>query len=109
MKELFKILVIGFVFLLVLTFGLNAIGLINMKIFAPASEQIRRETFEETKSYNQGVAQEISTFQQQYITATPSQRDALASVILHRTADYDLSKLPPDLRSFIEKLRRGER
>lgn len=79
------------------------------KTFAPQYEQVRRETFEQSKAYNQGVAQDISNFQQQYIQANDSQKDALASVIIHRTADYDLSKLSPDQRSFIEKLRRGDR
>ncbi|MBP1764147.1 MAG: hypothetical protein H6Q65_1205 [Firmicutes bacterium] len=79
------------------------------KVFAPATEQVRRETFEESKAYNQGVAQDISNFQQQYAQATDNQKDALASIIIHRYADYDLSKLQPDQRSFIEKLRRGVR
>jgi len=79
------------------------------KVFAPAQEQVRRETFEQSKAYNQSVAQDISSFQQQYIQATDSQKDALASLIIHRYADYDLSKLQPDQRSFIEKLRRGDR
>ncbi|MBP2643838.1 MAG: hypothetical protein H6Q67_1725 [Firmicutes bacterium] len=79
------------------------------KVFAPAQEQVRRETFEQSKAYNQGVAQDISSFQQQYVQATDSQKDALASIIIHRYADYDLSKLQPDQRQFIEKLRRGDR
>jgi hypothetical protein len=79
------------------------------KVFAPATEQVRRETFEQSKAYNQGVAQDISSFQQQYIAATDSQKDALASVIIHRYADYDLRLLQSDQRQFIEKLRRGER
>ena len=77
--------------------------------FAPKTEQVRRETFEQSKAYNQGVSQDISNFQQQYIQADASQKDALASLIIHRYADYDLSKLPPDQRSFIEKLKRGDR
>ena len=77
--------------------------------FSPKYEQVRRETFEQSKAYNQGMAQEVMKFQQDYITANDSQKDALASVIIHRTADYDLSKLSPSSKAFIEKLRRGER
>jgi hypothetical protein len=79
------------------------------KVFAPQYEQVRRETFEESKAYNQGVAQDISNFEQQYAQASDSQKDALASVIIHRYADYDLGKLQPSQRQFIEKLRRGDR
>jgi hypothetical protein len=41
----------------------------------------------------------------EYIKAKPEHKDALASIVLHRTADYDLEKLPDDLRDFIKKLK----
>ena len=109
MKDLFKSIGIILLVIFVFVFALNAMGILSFKVFGPMGENIRREVFEETKSYNQGMAQDISNFQQQYTMATPEQKDALASVILHRTADYDTSKLPKSSRDFIEKLRRGER
>ena len=93
----------------IISFALNTMGIVQIKVFGTAMENARREVFEETKSYNQGMSQDISNFQQQYILATPEQKEALASIILHRTADYDVSKLPTSSRAFIEKLRRGER
>ncbi len=76
------------------------------KWFAPKYEQTRREIFEQTKSYNQGMIQELQNMQFDYVKATSQeQKDSLTDVILHRTADYDLAKMPPDLRQFVEKLR----
>ncbi len=75
------------------------------KFFAPKREEVRREVFEQTKSYNQGYIQELQAMQFEYIKATPEQKSALASIILHRAADYDESKLPADLRSFINGLK----
>lgn len=75
------------------------------KVFAPKYEQVRRETFEQTKSYNQGMIQELQNMQFEYVKANDQQKDALASVILRRAADYDTDKMPPDLRSFIAKLK----
>jgi hypothetical protein len=75
------------------------------KVFAPQYEQARRETFEKSKAYNQGMIQELQNMQFEYIKATPEHKDALASIILHRAADYDLDKLPKDLREFIQKLK----
>lgn len=75
------------------------------KVFAPGYEQVRRETFEQTKSYNQGMIQELQNMQFEYVRATPEQKDALASVILRRAADFDPDKLPTDLRSFVAKLK----
>ena|SRR3990167_5257410 len=75
------------------------------KVFAPAYEQVRRETFEQSKAYNQGMIQEIQNMQFEYIKASPEHKEALASLILHRAADYDESKLPSDLRAFIGELK----
>jgi hypothetical protein len=51
------------------------------------------------------MIQELENMQFEYIKAKPEQKAALASIILHRAADYDVERLPLDLRSFIEKLR----
>lgn len=75
------------------------------QMFAPKYERVRRQTFEETKSYRQGMIQDLQKSQMEYITATPSQKEALASVILQRAADFPESDMPPDLRKFITSLR----
>jgi hypothetical protein len=73
--------------------------------FSPKYEATRRETFEQSKAYNQGMAQELQNMQFEYIKAAPEHRAALRSVILHRTADYDLNKLPPDTAAFVTQLK----
>ena len=77
------------------------------KVFAPRMEQVRRETFEHTRSFNQGMVQELDNMRFEYVKAKPAERDALASIILHRASGYDLHDpaVSPELRSFIEKLR----
>jgi hypothetical protein len=76
------------------------------RTFAPKYEQTRREVFEQSKAYNQGMVQELQNMQFEYVKATPEQKKALASVILHRAADYDLTQMPPDTAAFIGELRR---
>ncbi|MCX6808427.1 MAG: hypothetical protein NTW50_02050 [Candidatus Berkelbacteria bacterium] len=76
------------------------------KAFAPKYEQVRRETFEQTRSYNHGMIQELQNMQYQYIQADKSHKEALASIILHRSADYPEDKMPADLRDFIRGLKR---
>lgn len=78
------------------------------KYFAPKQEAVRRQVFEQTKSYNQGMVQELQNMQFQYIQADKNHQDALADLILHRAADFDLEQptVPADLRQFILKLRR---
>ncbi len=78
------------------------------KFFAPKQEAVRREVFENTKSYNQAAIQELQNMQFQYVQAGDAQKATLADIILRRSADYNLDdpKVPSDLRSFVEGLRR---
>ncbi len=78
------------------------------KFFAPKYENARREVFEGTKSYNQGYIQELQNMQFEYVKADQAHKDALASIILHRAADYPEDKLPTDLRTFIAGLKRDQ-
>lgn len=75
------------------------------KVFAPKYEAVRRETFEQSKAYRQGMIQELQAMQFQYVQAKPEQKSALASLILHRSADFDQEVLPADLRTFINSLK----
>lgn len=99
---------IGF---LVLILGLTWVGQGNdfflYKVFAPKYEQVRRETFEQSRAFNQGMVQELQNMQFEYVKATPEQKEALASVILHRSSGYNLddSIVPIDLRVFIAQLK----
>ena len=99
-------IVVGF---LVVVFGIGWIVQGNdffmYKFFAPKYEQVRRETFEQTKSYNQGMIQELQNMQFEYIKADPEHQKALASLILHRAADYPEDKMPADVRDFIHGLK----
>jgi len=77
------------------------------KYFAPRQAAVEREVFEETKSYNDGMVQELQNMQFEYAKTTDVKaKDAMASIILHRAAAYDETKLPADLRSFIQDLKR---
>lgn len=75
------------------------------KLFAPAMEDARRETFENSKAYNQGTVQELQNMQFEYIKAAPEHKAALAAVILHRAADYPEDQMPSALRSFVQSIK----
>lgn len=101
-----SLVVLGIVALFGLTWLVQGNEFFLAKVFAPKMEDVRRETFEHSKAYNQGMTQELQNMQFEYVKADEKQKDALASIILHRVADYDVSKLPADLRTFVEELRR---
>lgn len=97
-----------FVLLFGLTWVVQGNDFFLYQFFAPKYEAVRRDVFEQTKSYNQGMIQELQNMQFEHAKAKPEQKDALASVILHRTADFNLNQaqVPDNLRKFIEQLRR---
>jgi hypothetical protein len=81
--------------------------LVMTAFFAPKFEQVRRNTFEQSKAYRQGMIQELQNMQFQYVRADSAAKQALASIILHRVADFPESDMPADLASFIRSLRSG--
>lgn len=74
------------------------------KVLAPAHEQVRRETFEQSKAYRQGLVQELENMRFEYTKAAPEHKAALASIIRHRAAGAPEGAIPPDLSNFIKEL-----
>ena len=95
----------GLVAVIGLTWIVQGSDFILYKFWAPKQEAVRREVFEQTKSYNQGMIQELQNMQFEYVKADKTQQAALRSIILHRAADFPEDKMPSDLRSFISNLR----
>ena len=99
-------MVAGIVFLLLgFVWMMQGNDFFLFKVFAPKYEQVRRETFEQSKAYNQGMIQELQNMQFEYIKADHKHKEALSSVILHRAADYPIDKMPAELRAFINDLK----
>jgi len=100
--------ILSVVIILGIVWGLQGNDFFMYKFFAPKYENARRQVFEQTKSYNQGMVQELQNMQFDYVKADKDHKDALASIILHRAADFDENRLPNDLRSFIQQLKRDQ-
>lgn len=74
------------------------------KVFNPEFEQVRRDTFEQSKAYRDGMAQELRALQIEYIKADESIKPALAVAIKHKAAGVPENALPYDLFIFIKGL-----
>ena len=98
------VLVIGFG----LTWLVQGNDFFLAKVFAPKEEALRRKTFEESKAYNDGIAQDLTNFQVSYATANPEQKKAIASIVMGRFANYDLTKLQSAQRDFVESCRQEQ-
>lgn len=93
--------------------GIGGIGLIWLAayhdlvftaFFAPKYENVRRNTFEQSKSFRDGAIQELQNMQFEYIKADPKHKKALADVIRHRATEVPADAMPSDLQSFISNL-----
>lgn len=107
--HVFAIVVTAFALIFGLTWAVEGNDFFLSRYFGPKKEQIRRETFEQSKAYREGQAQELRRMQSEYIRSPETQKQALASVILHEFADCDETALPPDLATFLHDIRQGVR
>lgn len=87
-----------------LTWGIAYHDLIFTSFFGPKFEDVRRNTFERSKSFRTGAVQELQNMQFEYIKAAPEHRKALADVIRHRAVEVPVDAMPSDLQSFISNL-----
>lgn len=88
-----------------LTFGLNYLGLINYQFFAPKYENARREVFENTQSYVEGKRQDLVKYHYEFIRSKSTQdKEAIRMVIIQSFANFDLTKLSPELRKNFDEI-----
>lgn len=90
---------------LALIFALN-LGVLEWdRFFKPKRAAIEREVFLETRSYNEAKLQNLAKLRLEYLRAEAVDDQismkALESTIRHTFAEYDSSKLPPEMRQFL--------
>src|SRR5262245_51066674 len=69
------------------------------KFFMPKYEQLRRETYEQSKSYRQGSVQRLNELCKQISDADEGHQPALYSIVAHEFAEWDTKDVPEYLRS----------
>ena len=86
-------------------FAIEGTDFFLYKTFAPSREAVRREVFEQSKAYRDGLMQELYSAQIDYAKAsTPQQKQAIRSLVLHDVAGFS-GDLPPDLDGFVRTVR----
>ena len=104
-KELLTYIVIIFL-LLILVLVLTFFGMKSYQYFAPKMENIRRNVFESTRSYNEGKIQDLAKYRNEYLLAkTVEDKNAIKSTINLMFANYNDSKMPMELNQFLKEMR----
>ena len=76
------------------------------KRYAPKFQNVEREVFEQTKSYNEAKVQDLAKYKLEYeMNNDPNAKQALKMVIIQRFADYQSERLPGELGSFLTRMR----
>jgi len=103
---------IGFIFigcvviLIGLTFAFEALDIVKFGLFEPKRENIKREVFENTKSYVHGVIQDLGKYYDEYRKADTGEKQAISEVIKMRFTEFEADKIPNQkLKEFLVEVR----
>lgn len=88
-------------------FGLTYGSLGMQQFFGPKFEQVRRDIYEESWSYNRGKVEHLNRLRLEYLNSeNEGHKSALRSVILNEVAAFDRDRLPADLQQFVRRIER---
>lgn len=97
---IFSVLLIGW-----FLFVLQLAWLANFKFFAPKYEDAKRTVFENSQSYVEWTKQELYKYMEEYYSLEEwEQKDAMRSIILHKSSNINKDLLDYDLRVFVESI-----
>ena len=85
-------------------FGLAELGLRMSQRYAPLHEQVRRETFEQSRAFREGTVRDLENLMLDWSRGDAAQRAAIGSVARHRLADVPDDILTPPLRAWSRDL-----
>ena len=73
------------------------------KFFVPKQEAVRREIVETSKSFNDGMLQELSQMQIDYAKGNNDTKNAISNLVTHRYSTYNDRNLSYDLKQFVQE------
>ena len=97
--------IIGIILTILLLIGITYFSLYYTGYFAPKFENVRRNVFEQTRSYNEGKVQDLAKYRDEYMQAKDEgSKAAIQSTIKVMFANYN-GKLPFELEQFLHQMR----
>lgn len=85
-------------------FGLNELGFRVFERYSPKVEEVRRTTYEQSRSFREGTVRDLENLAMEYRKGTPEQKAAIKATALHRLAGIPDDLLTPELRQFKSQL-----
>lgn len=104
MKDLLALIAV--VLLIVIgVFGASELGYRVYQRYAPLNEQVRRETYEQSRAFQEGTVRDLENLRMDYASGNDAQKAAIRSVAIHRLADVPQELLTPSLRQWANEMR----
>lgn len=102
--KIFLKFILGLVLFTSLIFGLQYLGIMNFKFFAPKYENARREVYENTQSYVEAKRQAITKYYNEWRKGDQADKDALRSIVLQDFANFNLEYLTTQQKGWYEQM-----
>lgn len=82
---------------------------VYQSVWGVRTADVRREVFEESKSFVHGTIRDIENLAVDYAKAdSDTERAIIKQTVLHRVSTFDTKELPKHLAEFVEDLRKGD-
>lgn len=94
----------GLVLLAIAAFALNELGFRIFQLNAPRTEQVRRETFEQSRSFREGTVRDLENLYLEYSRSNNAGKVAIRDVARHRMVDVPEELMTANLRRFKAEL-----
>ncbi len=89
-----------------LSFAFGWTDVLFTKTVGKAQQNANREVFEQTQSFVEAKRQELVKYRLEYMQAKTAQDStAIKTMLLQDFANFDVSKLEPDQREFLDRLK----
>lgn len=105
--KIILISIVSIVSLISILFGFGVLELEFMKFFGPKKENIRREIFENTKSYSHGKQMDLARYYEEYQKAeSEKDKELIANLIKMQFGSFDDSQITNNqLKQFLITIR----
>lgn len=89
-----------------ISFGMGYINVGYTKTVVKAQTNANREVYEQSASYVEGKIEELTKYRLEYNRSKdPQDKAAIASMLVQDFANFDESKLSPELYQFLESIK----
>ena len=95
-----------FILIISIIVGCSFGSLAMYKFFAPQWEGARTDVYRNTKSYIEGNIRDFRKLKREYDEADDSQKTTLKTIILQRSDEVDIEKMPQDIVRFINSIQK---